>query len=139
MGQDNATSESNLSSRFELNTVRGRLLDAKDKQAIAYAYIEVLELKLQLASDNHGCFEFQVPENFNADSLEILIMPIYYEYKSTKINISKSADNHIYLKTNIDLLQFPSKKSTESNHSKSGFWSYLKNKLFRNNDFQYQA
>jgi hypothetical protein len=139
MGQDNTTSESNLSNSSQLNTIRGRLLDAKDKQAIAYAYIEVLELKLQLASDDHGCFEFQVPENFNAECLEILIMPIYYEYKSTKINICKAADNLIYLKTNIDLLQFPSKKLTESNHSKSSFWSYLKNKLFRNNDFQYQA
>jgi hypothetical protein len=138
MGQDNATSESNLSNRFELNTVRGKLLDAKDKQAIAYAYIEVLELKLQLASDDHGCFEFQVPENCNAECLEILIMPIYYEYKSTKINC-KASDNHIYLKTNIDLLHFPTKKSVVSNSLKSGIWSYLKNKLFRSNDFQYQA
>ncbi len=107
-----------------------QLLDLNSCNGISFAYIEIPALKLEMASNQLGYFEFTLPTHLNVTSLELWIMPLYYQYQIYSIDLSKNQVHLIYLKAHLNQMPIQDMKSKMNANVKPSFWRVLKNKLF---------
>jgi hypothetical protein len=115
-----------------------QLLDACNNEAIAFAYIVINQLNLELSSNDNGFFQIPIPANFNQTQIEALVMPTYYEYKTLQLAICYDQPLEIHMKTVFSLTHFPTINAKDEIQNKTNFRSWLKNKILPRPNFDFQ-
>jgi hypothetical protein len=120
------------------NIMTCQLLDASNRLPVAFAYIIITELNLELSSDDDGFFQIPIPADFKPSQIEVLLMPTYYEYKTLQINIAFAQTLEILMKTVFGLSNFPTITAKDETQNKMHFRSWLKSKIFTRPNFDFQ-